>query len=139
MGVLSFGYAQLLHSATLATAYVLFAAKDVSRAKAAPTRAPPAPPQRRSQSVGPETEETEKSAPGRDEMVSVAEEARGFARVRGWLPSRPIQNRSDGSAEKESWVDRGKLGLAGALAGQSLLKHVLTEGDKIVLARATSL
>lgn len=54
----------------------------------------------------------------------------------GWLPGRPVR-RSDGHTAEE-WVDGGHLRLARALAGQSLLKHVLTEGDKIVLARATA-
>lgn len=54
----------------------------------------------------------------------------------GWLPSRPAR-RSDGHTTEEL-VDGGHLRLARALAGQSLLKHVLTEGDKIVLARATA-
>lgn len=54
----------------------------------------------------------------------------------GWLPSRPAR-RSDGHTA-EDLVDGGHLRLARALAGQSLLKHVLTEGDKIVLARATA-
>eukprot|EP00752_Nemacystus_decipiens_P014738 g13124.t3 len=143
MGVLSFGYAQLLHSATLAAGYIVFAAKDVAAKKATiaaqaqqgPAGEPPARP----------------SAPSHPEATTTSDNDRGFAGMRGWLPRRPAGG-SDGpdaspgagtgagtGEEEGSWVDHGKLRLAGALAGQSLLKHVLTEGDKIVLARATSL
>lgn len=139
MGVLSFGYAQLLHSATLAMAYIFFAAKDVSRAKAARNRAPSNPPQIREPTVPAVTEGTERSISAQDEIAVAPDDTQGFARVWEWLPRRPPQDSSDAGGNEGSWVDRGKLGLAGALAGQSLLKHVLTEGDKIVLARATSL
>ncbi|CAN0074076.1 unnamed protein product [Scytosiphon promiscuus] len=140
MGVLSFGYAQLLHSATLAVAYLFFAAKDVSRANAEPARAPVTSSQMHEGTVRAAAEEPENPAPARNDVVSAADDDKqGFARARGWLPSRPAQHGTDVGDNEGSWVDRGKLGLAGALAGQSLLKHVLTEGDKIVLARATSL
>lgn len=127
MGVLSFGYAQLLHSATLAAWYVLFAVKDVTRAKAeAETTLPPPPPSTLTATTG--------HPPGTARPLAQDGDDEGFARVWGWLPSRSIQDDGD----EAGLVDRGKLRLAGALAGQSLLKHVLTEGDKIVLARATS-
>lgn len=127
MGVLSFGYAQLLHSATLASAYLLFTSKDIARAQVAlldvsTTKGPP-------------------------EDVDVARQnlltgdRQGFARVGGWLPGRPSPSTVDSNGEVfgNKWVDDDKLKLAGVLAGQSLLKHILTEGDKIVLARASSL
>ncbi|CBJ26892.1 conserved unknown protein [Ectocarpus siliculosus] len=129
MGVLSFGYAQLFHSVTLFTWYVLFAVKDVARARAgAETTLPPPPPSTLVAATGqpPGTARPLAQDGGDDE---------GFARVRGWLPSRPIR---DDDSDESGLVDSGKLRLAWALAGQSLLKHVLTEGDKIVLARATS-
>lgn len=101
MGVLSFGYAQVLHSATLAIAYLLFAARDVAR---------------------------------------VEGDHQGFERLRAWLPARPnISSPDNTGGGTGDWVEKGQLTLVGALAGQSLLKHALTEGDKIVLARATSL
>lgn len=144
MGVLSFGYAQLLHSATLAAGYIAFAVKDVAAKAAAET---PPPPLLNNNPHGPAREpppagSSVTSRPGALDQKSDSD--RGFASVRGWLPRRPQPGReSNGAvgsgAEDGSWVDRGKLRLAGALAGQSLLKHVLTEGDKIVLARATSL
>ncbi|CAM9836960.1 unnamed protein product [Ectocarpus fasciculatus] len=126
MGVLSFGYAQLLHSATLAAWYVLFAVKDVARAKAETTLPPPPPPTL--------TAATGQPPPSTARPIAQDGDDEGFARVRGWLPSRSTRNDTD----EAGLVDRGKLRLAGVLAGQSLLKHVLTEGDKIVLARATS-
>lgn len=145
MGVLSFGYAQLLHSATLAAGYVAFAVKDVA-AKAAAEKPPPRltlQGSRRELPAGPTAAAASSRRSGLSEATSDYD--RGFASARGWLPRRPTTVESNGAAgaeEKEgegSWIDRGKLRLAGALAGQSLLKHVLTEGDKIVLARATSL
>lgn len=126
MGVLSFGYAQLLHSVTLASVYVVSAARDVATATAAQQA------QRRSSS----------------KKTGVDDGSQGFARVSGWLPGKPSISAGDRNGRSRSemvtddtdgWVDKGQLKLAGALAGQSLLKHVLTEGDKIVLARATSL
>lgn len=139
MGVLSFGYAQLLHSVTLAAAYTFFAVKDVVKAKeAAAIVGPPPPPSVRSQT---RERQGDVNAP-RSEVMAVKEgEEQGFARVRGWFPSRPTRDRDGagaGASADEGWVDRGKVRLAGELAGQSLLKHVLTEGDKIVLARAIS-
>ncbi|CAN0482850.1 unnamed protein product, partial [Ectocarpus sp. 8 AP-2014] len=130
MGVLSFGYAQLFHSLTLFTWYVLFAVKDVARARAgAETTLPPPPPSTLVAATG--------QPPGTARPLAQdgGDDDEGFARVRGWLPSRPIR---DDDSDESGLIDRGKLRLAGALAGQSLLKHVLTEGDKIVLARATS-
>lgn len=124
MGVLSFGYAQLLHSVTLAAVYIFSAARDVATATAAQAIQRPS------------------------QKETVVHYNQGFARVRGWLPGRPSTSAGDRNGRSHSekvrdgtdgWVDNGKLKLAGALAGQSLLKHVLTEGDKIVLARATSL
>lgn len=124
MGVLSFGYAQLLHSVTLASVYIFSAARDVATATAAQAVHRPS------------------------QKETVVHYSQGFARVRGWLPGRPNTSAGDRNGRSHSekirdgtdgWVDNGKLKLAGALAGQSLLKHVLTEGDKIVLARATSL
>lgn len=138
MGVLSFGYAQLLHSATLAAGYVVFAVRDVAAKSAAETPPPPLNPQEE-----PPPGASTSSPPGASERKG--DDDRGFASVRGWLPRRPTRESngygsgSAAGAEEGSWVDRGKLQLAGALAGQSLLKHVLTEGDKIVLARATSI
>lgn len=138
MGVLSFGYAQLLHSVTLAAGYIVFAIKDVAAKAAAAAETPPLldlqgsarkplPP------VGPGASRPEVSE-------TKVNDDQGFASIRGWLPCRPTREINGAVGAKEgSWVDRGKLRLAGALAGQSLLKHVLTEGDKIVLARATSL
>ncbi|CAB1100987.1 unnamed protein product [Ectocarpus sp. CCAP 1310/34] len=128
-GVLSFGYAQLLHSGTLLAWYVLFAVKDVARAKAGEeTTLPPPPPSTLVAATG--------QPPGAARpLAQVCGDDDGFSRVRGWLPSRPIR---DDDSDESGLVDSGKLRLAGALAGQSLLKHVLTEGDKIVLARATS-
>lgn len=113
MGVLSFGYAQLLHSGTLAAAYLLFAARDITGCTAA------------------EPAITEN-------MKRETESHWGFAHVGGWLPSRPSLSFTDERRRNaDQWVDKEQLELAGALAGQSVLKHVLTEGDKIVLARAT--
>ena len=42
------------------------------------------------------------------------------------------------SAGGEQWVDRAQLSLAGALTGQSFFKHLLTQGDKIVLSLGSS-
>eukprot|EP00903_Cladosiphon_okamuranus_P013314 g12409.t1 len=146
MGVLSFGYAQLLHSATLAAGYIIFAVKDVAAKAAAKTPPPPTPQlnntPRGSAREPPPVGPSATSHPG--VLEGKSDNDRGFATMRGWLPRRPQPSReSNGAAgsgaEDGSWVDRGKLRLTGALAGQSLLKHVLTEGDKIVLARATSL
>lgn len=126
VGVLSFGYAQLLHSVTLAAAYIFFAANDIAKAKEAAAIARPP---------------RDTNAPRSELLAEKEDDEQGFARVRGWFPSRPTRDRDDagtGTSEDEGWVDRGKLRLAGELAGQSLLKHVLTEGDKIVLARAIS-
>lgn len=169
-GILSFGYAQLLHSATLATAYILFAARDVARGAQKPrvrevsnileaseglsgqmTSAAPG----SSSSLEPEpalpvsasvatpattiattTPSTSATALAPPTPPPAADECGGFSDVWGWLPSRPAR-RSDGHTA-EGWVDGAHLRLARALAGQSLLKHVLTEGDKIVLARATA-
>ena len=124
LGVLSFGYAQLLHSATLAAAYLTFAARDIARESAKPVR---------NATVG---EPLEKATEAEDPLPE-----RGFTRVKGWLPQRPRSSRcaeSNGAAASD-WVDLRQLWLASTLAGQSVLKHVLTEGDKIVLARATGI
>ncbi|CAN0508981.1 unnamed protein product, partial [Ectocarpus sp. 12 AP-2014] len=129
MGVLSFGYAQLLHSGTLLVWYVLFAVKDVARAKAGEETT--LPPPLTSTLVAATGQPPGAARP----LAQDGGDDEGFARVRGWLPSRSIR---DDDSDESGLVDSGKLRLAGALAGQSLLKHVLTEGDKIVLARATS-
>lgn len=121
LGVLSFGYAQVLHSATLLIAYLSFAARDVTRASTNETKA----------STSVDASNVEKESP----MIG-----RGFSGVGGWLPRIPIQSRDDADNKGGSlgeWIDLGKLRLAGTLAGQSVLKHALTEGDKIVLARAS--
>lgn len=124
MGVLSFGYAQLLHSLTLVFAYLIFAAKDVVRATTTQVESTA------------RTEPSVKCLP----QKNVPGNYQGFAQLRGWLPGRPKFSKREGhDGVVSEWMDHGQLRLAGALAGQSLLKHVLTEGDKIVLARATTL
>lgn len=140
LGVLSFGYAQLLHSVTLAVAYIYFAAKDVTKAKEEAIVRPPPQPSARSQTGEPPGGV---NAPLSKVLAAMESDQQGFARVGGWFPSRPTRDRDGAGAgtsasADEGWVDRGKIRLAGELAGQSLLKHVLTEGDKIVLARAIS-
>lgn len=152
MGVLSFGYAQLLHSATLAVAYVVFATRQISKvSKVSPG------------AIGKalSTPETRAGKHEEQQLSVVVEGDRGFSRLRDWLPGRPgkapsatsgvracaVQALPVGHGEArpgsqgqsdEQWVDHGMLRLAGAVAGQSVLKHVLTEGDKIVLARAST-
>lgn len=144
LGVLSFGYAQLLHSVTLAAAYMFFAAKDVTKAKEVAAAAIVGqPPQQQQPSARSQTGEPPGSVntPPSEVLAAIEGDQQGFARVRGWFPCRPTRNASGagtGAGADEGWVDRGKIKLAGELAGQSLLKHVLTEGDKIVLARAIS-
>ena len=156
MGVLSFGYAQLLHSATLAAGYVAFAVNGVVAENSSPSSAAQQttpPPQPNPQASARDSPAGQASASSLHPEASEtrSDNDRGFASIRGWLPRRPTRDHNGPGAgpgpgpgpgagvEEGSWVDRGKLRLAGALAGQSLLKHVLTEGDKIVLARATSL
>lgn len=123
LGVLSFGYAQLLHSATLAIAYLGFAARDVTRA-----------------STNEPLEIKATTANGSKVEKEKPTIGRGFAGVWGWLPRIPRQSRDDAENNDSAlgeWIELGKLRLAGTLAGQSVLKHALTEGDKIVLARAS--
>ena len=158
-GVLSFGYAQLLHSATLATVYILFAARDIAREAPAPraegmsdalesskglerhmlSGAPRSSLLLSSSVVTPAAATAAPPTPLKAATTptppSAANDRGGFSSVWGWLPSQPSR-RSNGDTA-EGWVIYGHLRLAKALAGQSLLKHVLTEGDKIVLARAT--
>lgn len=139
MGVLSFGCAQLLHSVTLAAVYCFSAARRTSNS--ARLLAP----------------STAAAATTRGNGTFVG--SHGFSHVRGWLPGRPrspvilgtgtpastagSSSSSPAALQKEvatgeGWVDYEQLRLVGALAGQSVLKHVLTEGDKIVLARAST-
>lgn len=168
-GILSFGYAQLLHSTTLAAAYVFFAARDVARggpiprakgvpisletserltrqmasgasgaslpssSVAAPSVLVVTPAAVSPAGAAPSTAATTPASPT---PPPAADYRGGFSSVWGWLPGRPARRSDDHTAEE--WVDGGHLRLARALAGQSLLKHVLTEGDKIVLARATA-
>lgn len=198
VGVLSFGYAQLLHSATLAAAYLLSAARQVTkpgnRTAINPAGADPATEThgvnkcsqvKCASSVGGCEEECSDAAVvdaiDKTTMCSKnGDDSRGsgFALTSGWLPRRPrnswklaagqlapvgamaaksgtiASERSERTQIREQsmkgaagtahaavdyeWVDREKIRLAGAVAGQSVLKHVLTEGDKIVLARASS-
>lgn len=120
LGVLSFGYAQVLHSAILVIAYLSFAALDVIRASTTEIKV----------ITSADASNIKKERP----MIG-----QGFAGVDGWLPRIPIQSRDDDNKDGAlgEWIDLGKLRLAGTLAGQSVLKHALTEGDKIVLARAS--
>lgn len=195
--MLSFGYAQLLHSATLAAAYLLSTARQVGKGDGMAVVDTLAQTTTTLQHIG----SSNANFPGAESSPSVLlaqrgrkggaqvnvdtiacsaefrEEQtcnRGFSVVTGWLPRRPSpspavpessigsdaahglsvntdegkfgrrQERRKGELKEaddygaSEWVDQGQLRLAGAIAGQSVLKHVLTEGDKIVLARASS-
>lgn len=169
MGVLSFGYAQLLHSGTLAIVYLLSAASQIARTSRVGTTA----------RVLTHEESGKNRLPGEDgELVvggrhggqtkEIAETRTGdlgFAELCGWLPGPPRpysysvtpqaigvsintncgnvveedgERQKGGVDDENNWVDYGQLKVAGALAGQSVVKHVLTEGDKIVLASAST-
>ncbi|CAM9430217.1 unnamed protein product [Choristocarpus tenellus] len=109
MGVASFGFAQIMHSATLAAVYLWF--------------------------VGRETTASRGSGGSSDGDGD-------FASVQAWLPQNPtIQQTPEESGVEttkgEGWFNQIQVELAKSLTAQSLLKHVLTEGDKIVLAHAS--
>ncbi|CAM9965919.1 unnamed protein product, partial [Discosporangium mesarthrocarpum] len=119
-GVVSFGYAQVLHSATLLTAYLWFVAREQNVCEGGATKT--LCPGEGAGQLSAATKAGSKEVGGRG---AAGGGAGGVAGMERW-------------PDLEGWFDGTQLTLVGAMAGQTLLKHILTEGDKIVLARATS-
>eukprot|EP00611_Tribonema_gayanum_P021133 TRINITY_DN4008_c0_g1_i1.p2 TRINITY_DN4008_c0_g1~~TRINITY_DN4008_c0_g1_i1.p2 ORF type:complete len:419 (+),score=171.01 TRINITY_DN4008_c0_g1_i1:937-2193(+) len=107
-GVVAFGYAQLLHSCALIVAYAAAVFREVRQSRARAVAAAAA-------------------APGGSESASANGDggAGPFGHAAFWLP---------GGAWGEGSTQQVRL--VALLGGQSAFKHLLTEGDKIVLARA---